>query len=196
MNGIQRIYIDSDWGNNNERVRMSRYLSPAADDIYRDIFSSMGLRLCDGSEFSICSKEEALARYDWKEGIDVILTFDAGGRATLQEKFLQYPRSTATFTETQKQKPGAWYTCTAQYYFVGYAKDYWGRKLLDMRDWMLIDFPGLRRQDAMQSLPWKYNGNSHPDYEGITFRYLDFDEVPTNCIVARYYDTRQLEFWY
>lgn len=183
MAGITRIRIVGDW--TNKRLTMSQALAPTADGIYRQLFNSLNMPLAQGVEIVECTKESAAARYDWHEGIDVVLKFADGYRGTLQEKFLEYWESTMTFTEKQKQKPGAWYTCTAQYYFCGYVVDYRRGRQLDFRDWMLVDFPRLHRVDAARKLPWLYKGNAEKDWEGITFRYLRFNEVPAECVVSR-----------
>lgn len=183
MAGIVRIHIISDW--NNARLKMSRDMELSANDLHFSIWDSLNMPLLDGVEIVECTKQDAAARYDWKEGIDVILQYKNGHRATMQEKYLEYHTSTATFTEHQKYKPGAWYTSTAQYWWIGYALDYWKGKSLAFRDWMLIDFPGLHRLDAKDSLPWHYTNNEKPGYEGISFRWIYFDEVPSSVIVAR-----------
>ena len=185
MKGIKRIHIASDW--EPDRIfKFSRLLEPTANKLYRDLFQHIGMPLLPGCEELNCTKEEAMARYDYQEGIDVLLYFENGHKATLQEKFLDFPRSTATFTEKQKQKPGAWYTCTAQYWFVGYARKLRSVGITEFQDWMLIDLPALHRIDASQKLPWVVKDNNDPSYKGITFRYLYFDDVPFNCIVARF----------
>jgi hypothetical protein len=184
--GITRIHILSDWGNTNERVQMSRDLEHSADSIYYEIFNGMGMQLDEGLEIIECTKREAMARYDYKEGIDCILNFANGHRATVQEKLLDKPYNTITFTERQKNgNPGNWYTCTAQYWLTAYAKNYHNDPAdLSYRSWMLVDFPLLKRLDAIMELPWVFKDNNNPKYRGIIFRYLDFGDVPEDCIVA------------
>jgi len=184
MAGILRINIESDW--HDWRTEMSKELAPAADDIYREIFIDLSMPLDDLTERINCNKEQAMARYDWKEGIDCILNFRDGTKATLQEKFLDYHQSTATFEETKSSgEKGAWYYCTAQYYFVGYARHYKYEKVKEFQDWILIDLPALHRHDAKNSLLWQFNQNKK-DGRKAKFRYLPFSNVPVDAIIARF----------
>jgi hypothetical protein len=184
MKGIERILIKSTW--NNERLKMSRELATEADLIYFDLFANIGMPLIDGATTTTCTKDEAKSRYDYQEGIDVILRFENGHKATLQEKFMDYWQSTLTFTECQKNNvPGSWYTCTAQYWFAGYVSGYWKYGIRKFNDWMLVDYPLLHRLDATTKLFWVFKTNNNPSYEGIDFRYLHFDDVPESVIVAR-----------
>lgn len=184
MLGISRIKIASSW--HDWRVQLAEDHAPIANKIYRAAFT-----LADGEETINVSKEDALARYDWKEGIDVILTTTHGTRMTLQEKFLTYWQSTVTFEETKTSgDPGAWYYCTAQYYFIGYTRQYWDFKkrkitdnpIIDFQDYMLIDLPALHRMDDKDLLHWK-NDQNHNDRRRASFRYILFEDVPSNCVV-------------
>lgn len=184
--GITRIHIVSDW--KSERIDMSRDLEVMADGIYYDVFNKINMPLEESIKIIECTKDEAISRYDWQEGIDCILNFANGHRATIQEKLLEYWQSTVTFTEHQKNNvPGNWYTCTAQYWLTAYANNYKASKGMDLslRDWMLIDLSLLKRLDATGYLPWKFKDNNDPRYLGIRFRYLRFDEVPHSAVVAR-----------
>lgn len=181
--GIERIRITSDW--KDWRTDIAEDMAPVADGVYRQVFAGIGLPLHESEQVTCCTKEQARARYDWQEGIDVILSFAGGGRATLQEKFLTYHTSTVTFEEYKTSgEPGAWFYCTAQYYFVGYARKVRDGLLL-FQDWILLDLPSVRRMDGQQHLPWQNNKNKH-DGRRATFRYLHFDHVPAACVVARY----------
>jgi len=176
MAGIERILINSDW--EDERLQMSRDLSPAANEIYKSIFKRLDKPLAEGESTVLCTKDEAQARYDYKEGIDCILHFLDGTRGTLQEKFLEYSQSTVTIEEHKVNGlPGAWYYCTAQYYFVGYATDYWKSKSLTFRDYMLLNFANLK----LAKVDWKFRyPTGYP-----SFRYIPFDEVPNSAVIAR-----------
>jgi hypothetical protein len=188
MAGILRINIESDW--HDWRTKMSKELSPAADDIYREIFTDLSMPLDEFTEYINCNKEQAMARYDWKEGIDCILNFKDGTKATLQEKFLDYYISTATFEETKSSgEKGAWYYCTAQYYFVGYARLYKTESVKEFQDWVLIDLPALHRCDAKHNVLWHFNQNSK-DGRKAKFRYLPFEDVPDNALVSSFNSVR------
>lgn len=184
MSGIVRIHIESEW--NDRRTRMSRDLEPTADEVYRKSFENLSMPLEKDAELVTCTKDEAMARYDWKEGIDCLLYFKNGTKATLQEKFLDWVKSTATFEERKVSgQLGAWYYCTAQYYFVAYARLYKNDKNLSFQDWIMIDLPGLHRKDAAIKLPWKFQPPEDPT-RGGPFRFLYFDQLPKEVIVDRY----------
>jgi len=186
MSGITRIKINYDWSDWRTQLADAHY--EVANRIYRDIFN-----LEDGNESINVTKSEALARYDWKEGIDVILTTESGSRMTVQEKFLTYYKSTITFEETKTSgEKGAWYYCTAQYYFVGYTRKYWNYKTrslfdsptINFQDYVLIDLASIHREDEKGNIKWTFNKNIN-DGRGSTFKYLLFDELPINCIISR-----------
>jgi len=158
---------------------MARVHEPAMNELYQKIFAEIGMPLASGIEAIRCTKTEAQSRYDWQEGIDVLLYFANGTKATLQEKCLTFHASTVTFEEHKTSgAQGAWYYCTAQYYFIGYDRI----EANDFQDWILIDLPALHRADA--NLPWKFNKNTR-EGRRATFRFLYFGDVPSNCIVAR-----------
>lgn len=183
MLGITRIQIDSDW--DDERIKMSRDLAPASDHLLRQLFQDLSLPLRPGEKTVRCTKEEAIARYDHTEGIDVILRFLHGGKGTLQEKFLDYHKSTATFeTKRGGGGEGMWDYCTAQYYFVGYARRYHTEHLLEFQDWILLDLPALHRADGRENLPWHFNRNKKLGRKA-PFKYLYFDDIPDDCVLLR-----------
>jgi len=176
MAGIERIKIKSSW--NDWRTKMAEDLSPAASALYHSIF-----QLLPDNSAIICTKEEAQSRYDWQEGIDVILHFADGTKATLQEKFLDFTQDTITFEEIKTSgEKGAWYYCTAQYYFVGYARKYKTDGLLQFQSYVLIDLPGLHREDHKSVLRWYKNVNKN-DGRASTFRYLYFRDIPESVTV-------------
>ena len=193
MSGITRIKIISSW--NDWRIQLEEAHYEIANKIYRNLMTSIGIPLASGDETINVTKEEAVARYDWKEGIDVLLESSSGHRMTMQAKFLTFYNSTVTFEETKSSgKPGAWYYCTAQYYFVGYTRKYWNYKTrkvvdnptIDFQDWVMVDFPALRRADATGNIHWEFNKNQH-DNRAAEFRFITFDNIPETCIVGRYH---------
>jgi len=183
MPGITRIQIDSDW--DDEQTKMSKDLAPASDRLLRPIFQALSLPLRPGVETVRCTKGEAIARYDHTEGIDVILRFLHGGKGTLQEKFLTFHESTATFeTKRGGGGEGMWDYCTAQYYFVGYARRYKTEHLLEFQDWILLDLPALHRADGRENLPWHFNRNMNKKLRRkAPFKYLYFDDIPEDCVL-------------
>jgi hypothetical protein len=182
--GITRIEILSDW--NDKRIKHARNVAPQADELYRTIFKKRGMPLAEGLETITCGPEEAQARYDLKEGIDVILRYASGGKLTLQEKYLTFKHSTMTFEEEKNSgKPGAWYTCTAQYWFTGYTRKY--PASLEFQDWILVDFARLKMLDARGLIHWLYNHNKSHDSIALKrrarFRYIYFRDIPDECVI-------------
>lgn len=178
MTGVERINIISDWSD--AYTRTQQELEPFANDIYWRIFNNIEYPLLDNKTSYInCNKNDLIGRYDWQEGVDVILHFQDGTKATMQEKFLTYWETTATF-ELMKSSgaPGAWFYCTAQYYFVGY------KGQADFRDWILLDLASIHRYDKL--IPWRFNQNN-PEKLGrrATFKYVEFDNIPEECVIAR-----------
>jgi hypothetical protein len=191
MAGITRIKIESSW--HDWRTVLSDLHSSVADKIYRTTFDNISMPISEGREDVICTKDEAISRYDWKEGIDVILNFQSGGKATLQEKFLTFKNSTATFEIAKTSgAPGAWYYCTAQYHFWGYTRNYWdwqNRVVMDIpvigfQDWMLCDLPAIHRADATGRISWLQDQNGR-DGRRATFKYVHFDNMPADCVIKR-----------
>ena len=185
VSGIDRIHIVSDW--KHPYLDKAKNLEPGADEIYRMMWGVVNMPLTDDTvNYIDCSKEDAQARYDWSEGIDIIFHHKNGTRSTGQEKLLDYWEDTLTF-ETEKGKtgkPGAWYYCTSQYWFVGYATDYAGGDY-SLRSGMMVDFPCLKRLDAIGKLDWWYDKNGDLGSRN-KFKYLRFRDVPPECIVWRY----------
>lgn len=180
MPGITRIHIINEKWNptNDRRLKIATDHESVANSIYREIFPA----LAPGEEYVEVTKEEAAARYDYKEGVDVILTTVSGMRMTVQEKVLTYHKDTITFEEKKGGgDDGAWYYCTAQLYFVGYSREYKDDGIIGIQNWIMIKLASLRLRD---DLPWKFNRNDK-DGRRASFRYLYFDEVPNDCIVAR-----------
>jgi len=184
MSGIVRIKIQSTWSD------WRTQLADADEDIANKIYQKP-FRLADGYQKIAVTKSEAMARYDWKEGIDVILTTVSGTRMTLQEKFLTFKDSTITFEEKKTSvAPGAWYYCTAQYYFVGYTRRYWDYKerrvlpnpVIDFQDYILVDLAALHRADENGEIAWEFNTNDK-DNRRSSFRFIDFKKIPPGCVI-------------
>lgn len=183
MFGITRIHIRNErWNVNNDwRLRLAADHEPIVNEIYRNVFQD----LADGVEVLEIERDEAVALYDYKEGVDAILTMRDGMRMSVQEKVLTFSKSTVTFEENkQSGVPGAWYYCTAQLYFVGYSRHYKESKIPGIQDWILIDYNALRLFDLSCPLEWRFNKNKN-DRRTNGFRFIHFDQVPENCVVSR-----------
>jgi len=184
--GLQRIHIEKNLsGRGSWRFDFAQARWPAASQIYRQVFARLGMPLLPGDQLVRCTKEEFMAGYDHELGIDVLLKFESGMTATLQEKFLTFPRAT-TVTVEYMQNPetgeqGDWFTLKCQYYFVGYDTD----NSETFNDWILLDWPAVQRATLQGRIQWHENRNRH-DGARASFRYAYFDEIPPDCIVARY----------
>jgi len=183
MAGIERIHIQSDWGNREIRCKESQDLEPTANEIYRNVFANISMPLEEGEVVHECTKDDAISKYDWKDGIDLLLHTKTGHTLTVQEKLLKKKYHTATFTEQQGDKPGNWYTSVAHYWFVGYAYKY---PVISFDRWILIDLPCLKRLDHQQSLNWVIKSNNEPGYKHISFRYIEFGDIPSAAVIARF----------
>lgn len=186
--GIQRIHIISDWVE--PRLEFAHDLESTADEVYRGIFERRDTPLLPGLDIIKCTKQEAMARYDWREGVDLIFNLSDGTRMTCQEKILDFSQSTLTVTEHQMTKPGAWYTCTAQLYFVGYARNYRNFGDKSFQDWIMVNFPALKLK---KDINWQFKENTKNGYIGIAFRFIPFSEVPDDCIIDCY-DYEEVSF--
>lgn len=182
MAGIQRIVIknpkEKDW----RRYRDARRRWPACYRIYREIFARLGMPLSDGVKEIECTAEDAFGRLDRKLGIDVIFKWPIGMQATLQEKFLFTSFGTATveyMNDPNIGDEGDWFHLMANYYFVGYSKP----KELDFWSWRLLDWAALQRETIRGNITWglRYNWKSPAK---ANFKYVRFDEIPQNCIIA------------
>jgi hypothetical protein len=192
MPGINRIRIvGSDW--HDHRHDFAQAHEPLSSEIYRQVFPDLKA----GEQMIETTKEDAMARYDHKEGVDVILEFEDGMRMTVQEKILSYPYATTITFEDEKNSgaKGAWYYCTAQLYFTAYSRRWEKEKIIDFQDWILINYTSLRLEHRRQPLPWGFRANGR-DGRRSTFRYLNFDQVPLSCIVDRKKTDQQLTLIY
>lgn len=190
MPGITRINIKSDWNRSNDwRLEMSTDHIEVMNNVYRSIFN-----LADGNEIINITKHEALARYDWKEGIDLILTTKSNTRMTNQEKILTFHTSTITFEEEKTSgSPGAWYYCTAQYYSVAYNRRYWDYqkrevimpKCVELHDYIVVDLAALHREDERGVIDWQFRENVFDGRKAV-FRYIPFNSIPDICVIARH----------
>ena len=191
MAGIERVHILQGFENNDDRDKKSLKMEPTANKTYFKMFNDLGMPLLEGIDIIECETvKDAMAKYDYIDGIDCILNLQNKHRITIQEKFLFTDFKTVTFTETDKWgRTGSFYSCIAQYYFVGYAMNY--PIDLRFRDYMLIDFPGLLRYDANNKLNWHFNNNNYNPLNKIKFRFLYYKDIPNSVII--YYHNNNLE---
>jgi hypothetical protein len=179
MAGITRIHIKSDSKYLEERLKIAHDFEEQANDVYRNLFYNLEFPLADGEEVIEVPKGDRFARYDWQEGIDIILEFKYGdGKATLQEKVLTYGEKTTLTVEENKASgaKGAWYYCTAQYYSVFYVVDK-TKPQLGFRDWIVVNFAALK----LRRYGWQIQDGIE---RGETFRFIDFSKINSDCIIG------------
>lgn len=180
MPGIRRINIVSDNPNDNlgYRGEISTNHIKSINKIYRQIFS-----LEDGEDVINVKKTEMYANMDIFQGIDVILTDTTGRVFTLQEKMLTYKGpSTVTYEKYKGSgKPGGYFYCTANYYFVAYNKNYnKDNNYYEIDEYMLLDNNSLRLDDNIEWIAKQNKG----DRKSI-FIFCNFDKIPQKHIIAK-----------
>lgn len=178
MPGIRRINIISDNPKDNlgYRGEISTNHIKSINKIYRDIFT-----LEDGEDVINVKKTEMYANMDIFQGIDVILTDTTGRVFTLQEKMLTFKgTSTVTYEKYKGSgKPGGYFYCTANYYFVAYNKNY-NKENYEIDEYMLLDNNSLRLDDDIEWIAKQNKG----DRKSI-FIFCNFDKIPEKHIVAK-----------
>jgi len=181
--GIQRVIItDPVSGRGAWRFEKSKLRYPAANKVYRETFAISGMPLLPGYEEIRCTQAEFVAGYDHELGIDVVLNFESGICATLQEKFLYTTYRTVTVEYEQNWRTGEfgdWFNMKAQYYFVGYDRN--DSRSFD--EWILLDWPAAARLTAMGQLRWQERRNKR-DGARASFKYLNFAAFPDSAVVA------------
>lgn len=178
MPGIRRINIISDNPKDNLGYigEISTNHINSINKIYREIFS-----LEDGEDVINVKKTEMYANMDIFQGIDVILTDTTGRVFTLQEKMLTFNGiSTVTYEKYKGSgKPGGYFYCTANYYFVAYNKNY-NKDNYEIDEYMLLDNNSLRLDDNIEWIAKQNKG----DRKSI-FIFCNFDKIPQKHIIAK-----------
>jgi hypothetical protein len=170
MAGIERIEIIGTSNYLKERKQIGNDAIPDLNSLYRNI-----LPLADDDIITECTKDQAKSRYDYIEGIDVILTLKDKSRITLQEKVLTTVFSTVTFEERKANGDlGGWYYTTAQLYMCAYITNN------AITRYCLIDLVRLKLASNTIDLKWHYQNNFH---RAETFRYIYFKDIPNDCII-------------
>lgn len=203
MAGITRIQITG--GDKDHRFTIAESCAPSANELYRQMFASVGMTLADGDAVEKTLKDDLKGRYDAQEGIDIILRWAAyrkpglpvplgGMKATMQEKILHFQGTpTVTFEEDKNSgAKGAWYYCTAQYYAVLYTTlgSAELRKIhnrpdfkAEFRTGIILSLPEMQRADMRGEIKWQTRPNTR-DGRRNAFRYVPFSALPEACIVA------------
>jgi hypothetical protein len=179
MSGITRINITSDKPTDNlgYRGKISTNHIISINKIYREIFD-----LEDGEEIINVEKKSMYSNMDIYQGIDVILKDKIGRVFTLQEKMLTYNGlSTVTYEKYKGSgKPGAYFYCTANYYFVAYNKNYNpNNNYYEIDEYILLDNNSLRLDDNINWIAKQNKG----DRKSI-FIYCDFVKIPKQHIIS------------
>ncbi len=170
MAGIERIEIIGTSNYLKERKQIADDAIPDLNNIYRNVFE-----LDDNDIVTKCTKDQVKSRYDYIEGIDVILTLKDKSRITLQEKVLTTDYSTVTFEQKKADgKLGGWYYTTAQLYMCAYRIDN------KIARYCIIDLVRLKLASNSIGLKWHYQDNI---YRPETFRFINFKDIPDDCII-------------
>ena len=182
--GITRINIQGNIsGKGGWRFRDAAKLHSIANSLYRRVFNSIGCPLDSGDNVINCSLGDFESGYDHMLGIDVILR--CGNQVlTLQEKFLFTKFKTVTVEYMQNPSTGElgdWFNLKAQLYFVGYDYPKTGRRF---SDWILLNWPDVVIATRKGLIKWKLLKNTH-DNARASFRYVSFNEIPKQCILAK-----------
>lgn len=181
MTGITRIHITDPFYENG-RMKLSRTGEPIANRLYPEIMLGLQMPLQVGYSEIRCTREEAMGRYDWREGIDVILHCLDGSKFTLQEKFLspnKYPKTITIEEYKASGKKGAWFYTTAQWYFTGYFNE----EYTEFEHWIVVNLPDLRRARATNETSWFRQEPRNPR-RGGPFLCFQFNDIPKRLIVA------------
>lgn len=183
--GIKRINITTQTaGRGSWRFRDSEKLHIVANDIYRSIFDELQSPLELGYKKENCTIDQFKAGYDYLLGIDTILRTIGGQRLTMQEKFLFTKYNTVTVEYMQNPQigeEGDWYKLSCQLYFVGY--DY-PKTLRRFSSYILLDWPAVVIETQRGNIPWKTRSNTR-DGARASFKYVKFNEIPSNCCIYR-----------
>jgi len=181
MAGIERIKIISGWNDSN--IKKSMAGEPFTNSVYFTEFERVGMPLLNNEVVNTeVSKDGLKARYDFQEGIDIILTFKDHTRATLQEKILDTKYDTATFEEYKKNgELGDWYRCTAQLYFVGYLSENWQ----SLRCGMMFNLAEVRRLSMNNKIKWTIRDTKYLN-RNTGFRFFYFNDIPESAVIFRF----------
>lgn len=180
MPGITRIHIIQESDYLKDRLGIAQIHEESLNSIYRSVFPNLDA----GDEVLVVTKDEAKARYDFQEGIDLILTTSDGLKMTVQEKLLTTAFRTVTFEEKKSSGAlGGWYYGTSQLYMVAYNRNF--PNIVKIDDYMLLNFTSLKVADSLGQIKWRFNCNKNQG-RLEQFRYLFFDQVPKSCIVSQW----------
>jgi len=204
MPGIKRINITNELnGRGAWRFWQAQRRWGAANQVYRDAFDC----LADGYEVMNLTNADFEAGYDRFLGIDVILQFERGMEATLQEKFLFTTFRTVTVEYWQNwrtKEPGDWFNMRAQYYFTGYDRKHSECKVtprlveqeahsrictccgtqFTFQDWIILNWAQVLLETERGNIKWHERRNQN-DGARASFRWAPFSAFPTGCTIAK-----------
>jgi len=197
--GIKFIKIIGE--KNDMQFQIADACSPFSIKILRYMFNNVGMNLMPGEDIIECTKQEISARYDMIEGIDILLKFEDNTKGTLQQKILFTDYKTVTFEEYKNSgKQGAWYYCTAQYYFIIYTKQsryeieeqYKSNKMNpEFREAYIYNLPEIHRLSLNGQIDWDIKENYN--YRNNSFRWTHFIKMPDSCIIAKWINTNKFQ---
>jgi hypothetical protein len=159
------------------RRRQEIRMRPAADAIYRSVFSdAIEIERFDHGESFILDKHFA---------IDLQITLPCGMILLGQEKFLSHKYAsfgsvTVEYEQNQHTgEPGDWFRLSPQIYFVGYTtKDKAG-----FSPWVLLNWPSIVMATHNGEIEWHDNKNKDGRARA-SFRYCFMRHIPSEYIIA------------
>lgn len=178
--GIVRVNItDKPKGRGAYRFELSAAHQGLANRLYRSIFQKRGMSLAADDTALNCTLAEFEAGYDIKFGVDVVLTFENGMTATMQEKFLFTTFDTVTveyMNDWQRGVEGDWFTLRCNYYFVGYNYGYKPGAPIKFDSWIMADWFSLQKATLQGKVTWEERRNDK-DGAKASFRYAKFSDI-------------------
>lgn len=182
MSGITRIDIQNNVvGRGAYRFEQSRSMWEKANGLYRRAFYMAGMPLEIGDELLRVDLNSFESGYDKFLGVDVMLGFESGQSATMQEKFLFTTFNTVTVEYMQDWRTGErgdWFKMKAQYYFTGYVRNN------EFTNWIVLDWPSTIRATAQNKIKWGERQNMR-DGARSSFRYCPIQDFPNNTFMAK-----------
>lgn len=182
--GIWRLDIQSPF-NETPQMRLGRIWAARLDDLYTAVFrDKLGRPLRPNVLVERPSKNEAISRYDWGDGIDRKLIQQDGTIWTVQDKVLTFNRITTVTIETMKPSgsPGFWHYGTAQLYTVVYV----GENSNQPRNWIILNLPLVRQSSDIAWSEEKTNS------QGGKFKFAEFKAFPPETVIACKYSQSEL----
>lgn len=123
---------------------------------------------------------------DSKLGIDVGLRLPtemvlSGQEKALSAEYARYNSLTVEhFQNLATWEPGDWFRIACQFYICGYLN----QAQTAFTSYVLVNWPSLVLATDQGRVRWQ-DGRNRDGHAGASFRYLNFNDIPTDCIISR-----------